>query len=210
MREEKREVMEEERLRFADGAERIHNVKKKEADQIFDLIEKVCRLWFQQVTRCSLCQDHLSNGLLKAFHPIAFYAAQVTVHGASTTTVAKYLREARDHGIRILAPCINRGALRFRPEGEESLRFGLSAIKGLGDAALSELLRAREAGDEFQGLIDLAKRCEPRRLSEKLWVSSSMQARWIALRSLVADSSPASKPFIGWRLEPTVIERQVR
>ena len=167
MGKKKREVMEEERLRFADGAERIHNVKKNEADRIFDLIEKFAGYGFNKSHAAAYAKITYQTAYLKAFHPIAFYAAQVTVHGANTTTVAKYLREARDHGIRILAPCINRSALRFRPEGEESLRFGLSAIKGLGDAALSELLRAREAGDEFQGLIDLAKRCEPRKFPRK-------------------------------------------
>ena len=160
MGKKKLEVMEQERLRFAEGAERIHGLKKKDADRIFDLIEKFAGYGFNKSHAAAYAKITYQTAYLKAFHPIAFYAAQVTVHGANTTTVAKYLREARSQGIRILPPCVNRSALRFRPEGEESLRFGLSAIKGLGDAALTELLRARDAGAKFQGLIDLAKDLE--------------------------------------------------
>src|SRR4030095_12121626 len=84
---------------------------------------------------------------LKANYPSHFTAALLTIEAQNTEKLAMYLSEARDRGVPILSPAINTSQLGFsvekRADGLRPVRFGLTAIKGLGEGAIQSILGAR-------------------------------------------------------------------
>ena len=167
MGKKKREEMEKQRLIFTKGADELHNLPKAKAEKIFDVMEKFAGYGFNKSHAAAYAKIAYQTAYLKRFHPVAFYCAQVTVHRNSTETVTKYLREAGDKGITILPPCVNASAYGFRPEAQQAIRFGLCAVKGVGDAVLTRLFAEQSADKPFVGLLELVERCGPRELPRK-------------------------------------------
>jgi DNA polymerase-3 subunit alpha len=105
---------------------------------------------------------------------VDFYAALLTNEiGGDDDKLAEYFEELRDEGIKILPPDINTSGVHFTPDGA-NIRFGLAAIKGVGEAALRSILRERD-GDEqtpgggpFASLQDFVARCEKRAINSKV------------------------------------------
>ena len=167
MGKKKREEMEKQRLIFTKGALEIHELPGAKAGKIFDVMEKFAGYGFNKSHAAAYAKIAYQTAYLKQFHPVAFYCAQVTVHHNTTETVTKYLREASDKGIKILPPCVNASAYGFRPEGEQAIRFGLCAVKGVGDAVLNRLFSEQDKTKPFIGLLELVERCGPRELPRK-------------------------------------------
>ncbi len=104
---------------------------------------------------------------LKAHYPLHFWAALLSSEVANTDKLAGYLALLPPRGIRIVGPDINASQLPFTVEGE-AIRVGLSAIKGVGDAAAQAILAAREAGGAFSSLADFVRRCGERTMNRKV------------------------------------------
>ncbi len=85
---------------------------------------------------------------LKAHYPIDFMAALLTSETGNTAKVVKYINECREMGIRILPPDVNHSEWSFTPDGE-AIRFGLGAVKNLGQSAVEAIGKAREAEGHF-------------------------------------------------------------
>ena len=167
MGKKKREEMEKQRLVFTQGALDLHDLPKPKAGKIFDVMEKFAGYGFNKSHAAAYAKIAYQTAYLKRFHPVAFYCAQVTVHRNKTDTVTKYLREADDKGIQILPPCVNASSYGFRPEGAGAIRFGLCAVKGVGDAVLNHLFSEQNTDKPFIGLLELVERCGPRELPRK-------------------------------------------
>jgi DNA polymerase III subunit alpha len=166
MGKKKRDEMDRQRGIFCAGAKDLHGMKKADALRIFAVMEKFAGYGFNKSHAAAYAKISYQTAYLKRFHPLAFYCAQVTVHRANTETVTKYLREASEGGLSVLPPCVNASDYGFRPEGKDSIRFGLSAIKGLGDAVLDRMFETRKE-KPFSGLVDLVDRCGPRKVPKK-------------------------------------------
>lgn len=103
---------------------------------------------------------------LKAHYPEHFYAAVLTNEADNTDKVLKYVAEARSQGIEVLPPCINESNSEFKAF-ESSIRFGLAAIKGLGQSAVQAMLEAR--GDKpFTSLFDFADRVSSKGINKRV------------------------------------------
>src|SRR5690606_24888004 len=110
---------------------------------------------------------------LKANHPVEFFCALMTNDMGDTEKLAEYIAEARTLGIQILPPDVNASGVHFMPEqiGNSELpaiRFGLAAIKGIGEVAVESVLRARQSGGPFTSLADLCERADPRVVNRKV------------------------------------------
>ncbi len=103
---------------------------------------------------------------LKAHYPTYFYAAVLSNELNNTDKVVKYINRARARGIEILPPDVNMSREGFTPVGGK-IRFGLAAIKGLGQATVQAILAAREAG-HFRSLFDFAARVDHRVLNKRV------------------------------------------
>ena len=96
---------------------------------------------------------------LKAHYPVDFMAALLTSETGNTAKVVKYINECREMGITILPPDVNHSDWSFTPDGE-AIRFGLGAVKNLGQSAVEAIGRAREEVGRFESLHQFCERVD--------------------------------------------------
>lgn len=148
MGKKKFEEMEKQRAIFVTGAEK-NGVSRESASQVFDTIEKFAGYGFNKSHSAAYAMITYQTAYLKRFYPVEFMAALLTTSSGSTVDVVKYIREARSQKIKVLPPDINISTTHFTVDYQEkgpsvgNIRFGLGAVKGLGDTALDIILRTR-------------------------------------------------------------------
>jgi DNA polymerase-3 subunit alpha len=141
MGKKKREEMAKHQEKFIQGAVE-RNIKKEKAEQIFSLMAQFADYGFNRSHSVAYAYLAFQTAYLKAHYPAHFYAAVLSHEAQDTAKVHKYITELRDAKIPLLPPDINESNSDFTPVGD-SIRFGLSAIKGIGDAAVQEIIKTR-------------------------------------------------------------------
>jgi DNA polymerase-3 subunit alpha len=136
-------VMAAQRDRFVKGA-RENGLTEKKAGEIFDLLAYFAGYGFNKSHSTTYALLAYQTGYLKANYPWHFMAALLTIEAQNTEKLSQYLGECRDLGIPVLPPDINVSQLRFTVE-PEGVRFGLTAIKNVGEGAILSMLAVREA-----------------------------------------------------------------
>ena len=137
MGKKKAEEMAKQRDRFVKGAlEKGFNQKKVE--KIFDLMEQFAGYGFNKSHSAAYAYLAFVTAYLKAHYPIDFMAALLTSETGNTAKVVKYINECREMGITILPPDVNHSEWSFTPDGQ-AIRFGLGAIKNLGQSAVEAI-----------------------------------------------------------------------
>jgi DNA polymerase III subunit alpha len=135
-------VMAKQREAFMEGA-RAKGINEKKATKIFDLMEYFAGYGFNKSHSTAYAFLAYQTAYLKANYPWHFAAALLTIEAQNTDKLAMYLAESRDRGIPVLPPDINESQLHFSVEPGKGVRFGLTAIKGLGEGAIRTILDAR-------------------------------------------------------------------
>ena len=116
---------------------------------------------------CAYALLAYQTAYLKAHYPTHFWAAVLSNELDNTDKVAKYINEARASGIEILPPDINISFDLFTPSANK-IRFGLAAIKGIGQSAVAAIVEAREAGGPFASLHDFCERVDSRAVNKRV------------------------------------------
>ncbi len=178
MGKKKLEEMEKQRARFVKGAmDRGFNQKKVE--KIFDLMEQFAGYGFNKSHSAAYAYLAFVTAYLKAHYPVDFMAALLTSETGNTSKVVKYINECREMGIKILPPDVNHSEWSFTPDGE-AIRFGLGAVKNLGQSAVEALGRAREEGGAFTSLHEMCEKIDTgsvnRRMIESLIKAGAMDS----------------------------------
>lgn len=178
MGKKKKEEMDQQRARFLSGAlER--NVPEKKATKIFDLMEQFAGYGFNKSHSAAYAFLAYVTGYLKANYPQEFMSALLTSETGTPDKVTKAINEARERGLQVLPPDVNYSGKNFEPDGE-AIRFGLSAIKNVGEAAVEKILAAREEAGKFRSLHHFAETVESgainRRMIESLIKAGAMDS----------------------------------
>src|SRR5678815_305887 len=149
------EVMQKQRAKFVDGAKK-RGVNEKKAAHLFDLMEHFAGYGFNKSHSTTYAYLAYQTAYLKANYPWHFAAALFTIEAQNTDKLALYLGECRDRGIPVLPPDINVSQLRFTvtPQG---VRFGLTAIKNVGEGAIDSLLAVRATQGRIRSLESLCE-----------------------------------------------------
>jgi len=177
MGKKKPEEMARHRDIFVKGCWETNRIPRRQAEQIFDMLEKFARYGFNKSHAAAYALVAYQTAYLKAHYPVEFLCAMMTNDMADTGKIGAYIEEAKRMGIRVLPPDVNRSGKYFAPEPPEeterageakwSIRFGLAAIKGVGEAAVEEILRARQKGGPFRSLQNLCERVDLRTVNRK-------------------------------------------
>ncbi|RKH18345.1 DNA polymerase III subunit alpha [Corallococcus sp. CA047B] len=165
MGKKKAEVMQAERAGFMEGC-KTNNVDLKVAGEIFDLMEKFAEYGFNKSHSAAYGLVTIHTAWLKAHYPCEFMAALLTSEKDNTDKVVKHIGEARESGTQVLPPDVNQSDLAFGAV-EGKIRFGLGAIKGVGEGAIESILEARKEGP-FKSLFDFCERVDGRRVNRKV------------------------------------------
>ncbi|MGR3309598.1 MAG: DNA polymerase III subunit alpha [Candidatus Brocadiales bacterium] len=157
MGKKKPEVMAKFKGEFNQGA--IQNgIPAETAKQIFELMEYFAGYGFNKSHSAAYAVITYHTAYLKANYPTQYMVAQMTCEKQNTEKIMGYLEDCRRMGIEVLPPCINESCSEFTIVSEKKLRFGLGAIKNVGEKAIVSILEARNKEGSFSSLYDLCKR----------------------------------------------------
>jgi len=166
MGKKKADVMQAQRAKFVTGAKN-HNINEKKAGQVFDLMEHFAGYGFPKAHSTTYALLAYQTAYLKANYPWHFAAALLTIESQNTDKLAMYLQECKDRGIPVLPPDINRSELAFTvtPEG---VRFGLTAVKNVGEGAIASMLGVRAGRGRITSLHQLCEELDLRLVNKRV------------------------------------------
>jgi DNA polymerase-3 subunit alpha len=167
MGKKKPEEMAKQREIFVTGAAE-NQIGADQANEIFDVMEKFAGYGFNKSHAAAYSLVAYHTGWLKQHHPAAFVSATLSSEMANTDKVQFFYKDAAENGLDFLPPDINQSHIRFRPTDAKTIRYGLGAIKGTGDSALSVILKARSDGGPFTDLFEFCKRIDKRVVNRRV------------------------------------------
>ena len=187
-----REKMGKERANFIEGCARTNKIPEKKANAIFDLLEKFAGYGFNKSHSVAYGLISYQTAYLKANHPVEFMAGLLSNEINNTDKISTFVGECKRMGIPILPPDVNRSGLKFSPETvaggadpgrmapsegagvgapgyrSSAIRYGLAAIKNVGQGAMELAIREREARGDFISLEDFCRRLDSRIANRKI------------------------------------------
>jgi DNA polymerase III subunit alpha len=190
-----KEKMAKERKNFIEGCARTNKIPEKKANAIFDLLEKFAGYGFNKSHSAAYGVISYQTAYLKAHYPVEFMAGLLSNEINNTDKISVFVGECKRMGICILPPDINKSGLKFMPEtvpgigeagpaprglqtgvagtgiidpGYKAIRYGLAAIKHVGEMAMESVIREREEQGEFISLEDFCARLDSRVANRKM------------------------------------------
>jgi len=191
MGKKKAEEMARQREIFVKGSAKVNHIPAAKANQVFDLLEKFAGYGFNKSHAAAYAVLAYQTAYLKANYPVEFLCAMMTNDMADTEKLSQYISEARSMGIEVLPPDVNESQVHFAPAQSRTgvppvqpglapaedrrdarptlaIRFGLAAIKGVGEIAVEAILKARREGGGFHSLANLCERVDGRSVNRKV------------------------------------------
>jgi DNA polymerase III subunit alpha len=176
MGKKKAEEMAKQRAIFMKGST-AKGVDEKIASGVFDLMEKFAAYGFNKSHSAAYGLLTVQTAWLKAHYPVEFMAALISSEASNTDKVVLHIAEARADRIEVLPPDVNESSKDFgafppapgsKPGSKGRIRFGLGAVRGVGESAVEAILQARQDGGPFKSLHDFASRVDAKRLNKKV------------------------------------------
>jgi DNA polymerase-3 subunit alpha len=169
MGKKKKEEMAAQRAKFMSGCA-TNKIPEKKAERIFNLMEEFAGYGFNKSHSCAYALLAYQTAYLKTHYPVEFMAALLTSETGNAEKQVKYINEARGMSISILPPDVNESDLYFTPVGE-AIRFGLAAIKNVGENTAKAIRDSRLSQGEFKSLYEFCERIESRFLNKRVFES---------------------------------------
>ncbi len=167
MGKKKPEEMAKQRAVFVEGAVK-RGVDEARARHIFDLMEKFAGYGFNKSHSAAYALLSYQTAWLKAHYPAPFMAAVLSSDMDRTDKVVTLIDECVNMGLKVEPPDINSSAYAFTVSGEHMIRYGLGAVKGVGESAVQSLIGERDARGAFTSLEDLCRRLDLNRVNRRV------------------------------------------
>lgn len=165
------DLMKKVKPEFVEGAVKVGGATKEIAETFWTQLEEFANYCFNKSHAACYGLIAYWTAYLKAHYPDAFMAALMTSDHDDTDRLAIEITECKHMGISVLSPDINESFVEFAVvPNENKIRFGMSAVKGVGVGAVEEVLRAREDGP-FTSVEDFARRVSTSKFNRKAWES---------------------------------------
>ena len=171
-------VMEAQKEVFVAGANKTHGMSRKMALGIFAILDKFAAYGFNKSHSAAYAMLSYRTAYLKANYPVEFMAALLSSEQGNADKVAHFIDEATAMDIQVLSPDINTSRQSFTPVVDDpedeaagrpgSIRFGLGAIKGVGDAAAIKIIEEREANGPFTDLDEFLERMDSKAVNRRV------------------------------------------
>ena len=165
------DLMKKVKPEFVEGAVKVGGATREMAETFWSQLEEFANYCFNKSHAACYGLIAYWTAYLKAHYPDAFMAALMTSDHDDTDRLAIEMTECKHMGIDVLSPDVNESFIEFAVvPNEHKIRFGMSAVKGVGVGAVEEVLRAREEG-AFSSVEDFAKRVSTSKFNRKAWES---------------------------------------
>ena len=142
-----------------------NGVPETVANQIYDEMISFASYAFNKSHAAAYGVVAMQTAWLKRYYPVQFMAAMINSVYGNVSKIAGYIQYCRGRNIPVLPPDVNRGRWKFTvgkaESGEAGILFGLGAVKGVGENAVREIIREREAGGAFRDILDFCRRIDP-------------------------------------------------
>jgi len=145
-----------------------NGIGEEVAERVFSFIEPFAGYGFNKAHAVAYGWIAYQTAYLKANYPLQYFAALMSSVRDKTEKLVEYIDEAKKMGIAVLPPDINASLVDFAVVGEQ-IRFGLAAVKGVGENAVRSILDAREAGGPFTDLFEMVKRVDVKAVNRKVY-----------------------------------------
>jgi len=159
-------IMAAERIKFVEGA-LVNGYDKRKANEIFDYIEPFARYGFNKSHSVAYALVAYQTAWLKVHYPRHFMAALMSSEMDRTEAVVKFIHEAKSMGIEVLPPDVNESNMFFTVVGP-NIRFGLGAVKGVGESAIESILQARRKIGRYSSLLQFCEEVDLRACNKKV------------------------------------------
>ncbi len=166
MGKKKPEEMAKQRTIFVEGAEK-NSIETKTAEYIFDMMETFAGYGFNKSHSAAYALLSFQTAWLKAHHPAAYMAATMSADMDHTDKIVGLIADSRAMGLSIQFPDINQSFYKFEPVDEETVMYGLGAIKGLGESAIELILLERDEKGVYQDIYDFCSRVVSRKVNKR-------------------------------------------
>ena len=165
MGKKKPEEMDKLRAQFLEGAKK-RKITDKKAEKLFDLIQKFAGYGFNKSHAAAYAVVTYQTAYLKAHYPNEFMAALLTSEMGNADKVVRYINECRELGIKVLPPDVNESGKDFSVT-QGGIRFGLAAIKNVGEGPIETILNTRTTGGPIISFFDFCHRVDMRKLNKR-------------------------------------------
>ena len=157
--------MAEAKVKFIEGSKN-NGIPEKTAQLVFEHMEKFASYGFNKSH--AACYGYISyqTAYLKTHYPTEFLTALITSEAGDANKVFMYISDARDRGIKVFLPDINKSFNSFSIE-ENAIRYGFGAVKNVGEAAVDEIIKEREKNGDFKSLIDFTSRMSQSKVNSR-------------------------------------------
>jgi len=174
MGKKKMDVMREQKVKFVEGAEKLHSVEQKKAEEVFDIMLKFAEYGFNRSHSAAYSVVAFQTGYLKANYPAEYMAAVLTNNMNDIKKVTFFMEECRRMGMKVLGPDVNESAYKFIVNKDGEIRFGLGALKGVGEGAVEALVAERKESGPYSSIFDLTKRIDLKAANKKTFESLAL------------------------------------
>ena len=166
MGKKKHELLMKQKEGFLKGT-KANGIDDELANKIFELLTHFADYGFNKSHSAAYALVAWQTAYLKAHYPAAFMAAMLTSIMDTSDKVGEYIELCRRMGISILSPDINASEVAFTVDGE-AVRFGLAAVKNVGEGAIASMVEARQKGGIFTSLLDFCTRVDSRAVNKRV------------------------------------------
>jgi DNA polymerase-3 subunit alpha len=170
MGKKKAEIMDAQKERFMSGVRKKKVVSAAKAAKIFAQMASFAEYGFNKSHSAAYAALAYQTAYLKAHYPAHFMAAMLTSEAerGATPQVVRYIAECQQMGIAVLPPDINESDFNFSPSGPSAIRFGLAAVKNVGETAAQDIIRLRREQGKFVSPFDVVRDPEIRVINKRV------------------------------------------
>jgi DNA polymerase III subunit alpha len=167
MGKKKQEVMDKQSVLFVERAAK-KGIEEKKAIEIFEVMAKFASYGFNRSHAAAYSILAFQTAYLKAHYPAEFMAAVLSANKNNVSDLSIYLNECNQMKLTVLGPDINESEMEFTVNSRGQIRFGLSAMKGVGEGPVADILTERDTNGPFVDFVDMCKRLNSRVFNKKV------------------------------------------
>jgi len=167
MGKKKLDEMAQQKGKFVEGAAR-HGMSAKDATALFEQIEKFASYCFNRSHSSAYAFVAYQTAYLKCHYKIEYLSCLLSSVAGDQEKTQLYIEEAQKNGIKIMPPDINKSFAEFTPDGDV-IRFGLAAIKQVGEGVVESIIKEREENGDFTSIYDFCKRMDAKTNNRRVY-----------------------------------------
>ncbi len=167
MGKKKADVMAEQKEVFREGCKREHNIGAEQADKIFEIMAKFAMYGFNRSHSAAYSLVAYHTAYFKANYPAEYMAAVLTNNMSDIKKVTFFMEECRRMGLNVLGPDINESAYDFAVNKDGHIRFGLGAVRGVGEGAVDSIIDERKENGVYASIFDVTCRIDLRAANKR-------------------------------------------